>query len=277
MQPFTATRPSHTLLYPLGNGLQAPSSPFSPRFSPQTPTMITKQVPYFRLLAIATPLLLCTALVAQEPAADQPGVLADIFDYENAGLIGYIIVLLSVVALALIIENFMTIKREKLAPPDLLDELEALFDAENFQEAVELCEQEKNYLTNCVGAGLSKLGHSFETMQTTLREMQTEESVKLFQKIGWLSLISAIAPMMGLFGTVTGMFVTFGTIAAAGGSVSPAILAKGIKMALITTIFGLTVAIPVGVAFYTLRNRVIKTSTEINAITEDLFERFRGK
>ena len=48
-------------------------------------------------------------------------------------------------------------------------------------------------------------------------------------------------------------------------------------MALITTIFGLTVAIPVGVAFYTLRNRVIKTSTEINAISEDLFERFRGK
>ena len=66
-----------------------------------------------------------------------------------------------------------------------------------------------------------------------------------------------------------------GKIAAAGGSVSPAQLAGGIKMALITTIFGLTVAIPVGVAFYTLRNRVIKTSTEINAVAEDLFERFR--
>jgi NADH:ubiquinone oxidoreductase subunit H len=47
--------------------------------------------------------------------------------------------------------------------------------------------------------------------------------------------------------------------------------------ALITTIFGLTVAIPVGVAFYTLRNRVIRVSTEINAISENLFERFRAK
>ncbi|MBM3960586.1 MAG: MotA/TolQ/ExbB proton channel family protein, partial [Planctomycetes bacterium] len=63
----------------------------------------------------------------------------------------------------------------------------------------------------------------------------------------------------------------------AGGSVSPATLASGIKMALITTIFGLTVAIPVGIAFYTLRNRVIKVSTEINAISENLFERFRAK
>ena len=240
--------------------------------------MILKHLPFVRLLAIATPLLLASAVLAQDPPKEEPSsAIVEVFKYENAGLIGYIIVLMSVVALALIIENFMTIKREKLAPPDVLDELEALFDGENFQEAVELCEQEKTYLTNVVGAGLSKLGHAFETMQTSLREMQTEETVKLFQKIGWLSLISALAPMMGLFGTVTGMFVTFSAIAAAGGSVSPAQLAGGIKMALITTIFGLTVAIPVGVAFYTLRNRVIKASTEINAISEDLFERFRTK
>ena len=241
--------------------------------------MILKNVPFVRLLAVGMPLLLAGTALAQDAAADgeSSSAIAEVFKYENAGLIGYLIVLLSIVALALVIENFMTIKREKLAPPDVLDELEALFDGESFQEAVELCEQEKNYLTNVVGAGLAKLGHPFETMQTAIREMQTEESVKLFQKIGWLSLISAIAPMMGLFGTVTGMFVTFSTIAAAGGSVSPAILAAGIKMALITTIFGLTVAIPVGIAFYALRNRVIKTSTEINAISEDLFERFRTK
>ena len=226
------------------------------------------------LLPVVTPLLFATAASAQE-VVETPNPITEAF--ENAGLIGWIIVALSIVSVALIIENFMTIKREKLAPPDLLDELEALFDGENFQDAVELCEQEKNYLTNVVGAGLSKLGHSFETMQTSLREMQTEESVKLFQKIGWLSLISAIAPMMGLFGTVTGMFVTFGKIASSGGNVSPAKLAGGIKMALITTMLGLSVAIPVGIAFFTLRNRVIRTSTEINAITEDLFERFRAK
>ena len=110
-----------------------------------------------------------------------------------------------------------------------------------------------------------------------LRGLQTEESVKLYQKIGWLSLISAIAPMMGLFGTVTGMFRTFGAIAAAGGSVSPAQLAGGIKAALVTTMLGLTVAIPVGIAFFVMRNRVIRTSTEVNALTEDLFERFRSK
>lgn len=241
--------------------------------------MILKNVPFLRVLAVSAPLLFTTAVLAQEgesgESTEQPGILADIF--ANAGIIGILIMVMSVVALALIIENMMSIKREKLAPPDLLDELEALFDGENFQDAVELCEQEKNYMTNVVGAGLSKLGHEFETMQTSIREMQTEEQVKLYQKIGWLSLISAIAPMMGLFGTVTGMFVTFGTIAASGGNVSPAKLAGGIKSALVTTMLGLTVAIPVGIAFFVMRNRVIRTSTEINAITEDLFERFRSK
>lgn len=227
-------------------------------------------------LAAVAPLCLCALAAAQAPAAATPkSVMADMF--ENAGLIGYVIVGVSIVALALVIDNFMTLKRDKLAPPDVIDELEALFDEENFQDALELCEGERSYLTNVVAAGLGKLGHHFDTMQTALREMQDEESVKLFQKIGWLSLITASAPMLGLFGTVTGMFVTFGEIAAAGGSVSPAQLAYGIKMALVTTIFGLTVAIPVGAFFFVFRNRVVKTTIEVNALAEDMFERFRSK
>ena len=232
---------------------------------------------FHRVLALATPLLLTSFATAQEGAAEggqeSSSFIGEVF--AGAGIIGYVIMGMSILAVALIIENFMNVKREKLAPPDLIDELEALFDEENFQEAAELCENEANYLTKCVGAGLSKLGYAFETIQTTIREMQTEESVKLFQKIGFLSLISAIAPMMGLLGTVSGMFITFDRIASAGGSVSPAVLAGGIKMALITTMLGLIVAIPVGVCFFILRGRVIRISTEVNAIAEDMFERFR--
>lgn len=216
------------------------------------------------------------ALSAVANAQNQPqttNALADMFD--NAGPIGWTIVLVSIVSLALIIENFMNLKRDKIAPPDLIDEIEALFDEGQFQEALELCENERNYLTNVVAAGLGKLGHEFETIQLAVREMEDEESVKLFQKIGYLSLISATAPMMGLLGTVSGMFVTFGKIAAAGGSVSPAVLAGGIKLALTTTIFGLVVAIPVGAFYFVFRNRVVRTTIEVNAIAEDLFERFR--
>jgi biopolymer transport protein ExbB len=244
--------------------------------------MILKNVPFLRLLAVAAPLLLSATLVAQDPAAaatatEEESIVVQLFQYKNCGTVGYLIVAMSVIATALIIENFISITREKLAPPDLLGQIEAFFNEDDFEGAAQQCESTRCYLTNVIGAGLAKREHAFDTIQAALREMQTEESVKLFQKIGWLSLISALAPMMGLFGTVTGMFFTFSAIAAAGGSVSPAQLAGGIKMALITTIFGLTVAIPVGVMFFTLRNRVIRVSTEINAISEELFERFRAK
>lgn len=230
-----------------------------------------------RTLSLLMPLALASTAVAQTPAGGEPpgSWLGDMF--ENAGVIGWVIVGVSIIGLALIIECFVSIKREKLAPPETIDELEALFEEKNFEEAAELCESDRKYLTNVVAAGLGKLGHSFETMQTAMREMEDEEAVKLYAKIGWLSLISATAPMLGLFGTVTGMFVTFGEIAAAGGSVSPAQLAKGIKMALVTTIFGLTVAIPVGAFFFYLRNRITRIIIEVNAIAEDFFERFREK
>ena len=218
--------------------------------------------------------LAATASAQDEAATERANPVSEAF--ANAGIIGYCIVAVSILSLALVIENFMTLKRDKVAPPDLIDELEALFDEENFQEALELCENERNYLTNVVAAGLGKLGHAFETIQTSVREMEDEEAVKLFQKVGYLSLIAATAPMMGLLGTVTGMFVTFGDIAAAGGSVSPAELAGGIKLALTTTIFGLIVAIPVGAFFFMFRNRVARTTIEVNAIAEDLFERFRA-
>ncbi|HLQ37136.1 MAG TPA: MotA/TolQ/ExbB proton channel family protein [Planctomycetota bacterium] len=208
-------------------------------------------------------------------SAATTNVLLDMF--ENAGLVGYVIVALSVVALAMVIENLVAIKRDKLAPADLIDTIENLFNDGNHAAAVELCAQERNYLTNCVGAGLARLGHPFATVLTAIREAETIEAVRLFQKIGWLSMLSAVAPLLGLFGTVTGMFITFGAITAAGGSVAPAQLAGGIKIALVTTIFGLTVAIPVGLFYFVLRNRVINCCTEVNAVVEDLFERFRGK
>lgn len=226
---------------------------------------------------LLTNLLLASTAFAQDAAAPPQSKSAIADAFENAGPIGWIIVVLSVVSLALTIESFVNIKREKLAPPETINELEALFDDNNFEEAANLCEDERGYLTNVVAAGLGKLGHQFETIQTAVREMEDEESVKLFQKIGWLSLIAASAPMLGLLGTVSGMFVTFGKIADAGGSVSPAILAGGIKLALVTTIFGLCVALPTGAFFFVFRNRVVRTTIEVNAIAEDLFERFRER
>ena len=213
-----------------------------------------------------------------DPAAaeDAPGSSLSVGKLiADSGPFGWAIILLSVVALALVIENYVSLKRDKLAPPELIDEIQALFDEDQFQEAMELCENEPSFLTRVAGAGIAKIGHSFEVIEKSIEEMGDEEAVKLHQKIGWLSLISNVAPMMGLLGTVSGMVLAFNTIEASGGQANPAELAGGISQALLTTLFGLMVAIPVTACFAYMRNNLIRSVIEVGAIVEDLFERFR--
>jgi biopolymer transport protein ExbB len=231
------------------------------------------------VLPKATPILLTGLglVAAAGPALAQKTTdvtsLKDVL--EGSGIVGLVIILLSVVALAMVIENIISIKREKLAPPELIDEIQALFDEEQFQEAMELCENEKTYFTKVVGAGIAKIGHPFEVIEQSLVEMGDQEAIKLHQKIGWLPVIASSAPMLGLLGTVTGMVASFNVIAASQGQASPADLASGISQALLTTMEGLIVAIPVTAVFAFLRNRLIRTIIEVGAIVEDLFERFR--
>ena len=223
-------------------------------------TALTRLVPFAVLGA--------TPALAQADASIGDLIIA-------SGPIGWSIIVLSVVALAVIIQNFVELKRDKLAPPDIIDEIRGLFDDEQFQEAMELCESEPSYFTAVCGAGIAKIGHSYDVIEKSIEEMGDEQSIRLNQRIGWLSLISNVAPMMGLLGTVSGMVTAFNTIASSGGQASPAELANGISQALLTTMFGLIVAIPVTAAFAFLRNRMVKTIIETGAIIEDLFERFR--
>jgi biopolymer transport protein ExbB len=229
-----------------------------------------------KILCFALTWLAMAPLVAaQDTAALEKGGLESFMS--NAGPIGWVIMGMSVLALTLIIKEIMDIRKVKLAPPEIVDEIEALLEAEEYQEAMEVCESEPCYFTNVVAAGLPKLNASFEAMEKSLEEMMEEENTKLYGRLSWLSLIAAVAPMMGLLGTVQGMINAFEQIAAKKGQATPDELASDISMALITTMLGLTVAIPVTAAFVFLRNRVVAYSLEISAVVEDMFERFRPR
>ena len=229
-------------------------------------------------MALVVMFLTAGPALAQDDSAPSSKETSWIEAYIGAGgWIGYVIVLTSVVSLALIIEHIVNVKRDKIVPPQLVDEIEALFENEEYQEALELCESEPNFLTNVLSAGLPKMNAGFETMKTAMEDVAEEEAIKLQQKISYLSLIGNIAPMLGLFGTVTGMIKAFNTIAALGSAVSPSDLAGGISQALVTTFLGLFVAIPSMIAYFLFRNRVVGITLEIGAIADELVERFRNK
>lgn len=237
------------------------------------------------LLAVAAALAVCVdPAFAQDAAEAAAAAAADTSNdltvgklIKDSGPFGWALIVLSVVSLALVIENIVSLKRDKLAPPELIDEVQALFDEGQYQEAMDLCENEPSFFTRVASAGIAKIGHDFPVIEKSIEEMGDEEAVKLHQKVGWLSLIANVAPMLGLLGTVSGMVLAFNTIATSGGQANPAELASGISQALLTTLFGLIVAIPTTAAFAYVRNNLVRSVIEVGAIIEDLFERFRGQ
>jgi biopolymer transport protein ExbB len=222
------------------------------------------------MLAISSPV----TWAMQDAAPDTVPALS-LFEYiKMSGFIGWCICVLSVIALAMVLENLVTLRREKLAPPELVDEVKSLFDEGQYQDAMELCENDKSFFARVCAAGIAKIGHNYEMIEHALQEAGNEEAIKLHQKVSWLSVVGALAPMLGLFGTVQGMIMAFQVIAHTQNP-SPAQLATGIYVALLTTFEGLMVAIPVITAFAWVRNRLVRAIIEVGAILEDMFEKFR--
>jgi len=230
-----------------------------------------------RLLGlIALVLFAVVATAAPAFAEDESGGLfSDIIS--KGGAIGIVIIILSVATLALIIEFAVNVRRDKICPPELVDELEALLEEEEYQEALELCESEPNFLTNSLAAGLPRLNEGYTKVQEALEAQAGIEAVKLQQKVSWMLFLSNVAPMLGLFGTVSGMITAFNEIVRLGAKVTPKDLAGGISSALVTTFLGLLVAIPALAAYQIFRNKATRISIDFAGILEDMTERFRNR
>lgn len=190
------------------------------------------------------------------------------------GPIEFVIILLSVAALALIIENFVTLKVENYLPHDLLMDYEELLETQNYEEALSIGDAEDCMLSRVFTAGLIKQGAGFGSVEDAVHDAASAEIGRLQSKIGVLALIANVAPMLGLLGTVTGMIIAFNKIATTANP-TPGDLAYGISQALITTCTGLIVAIPVSAAFFFLRNRVSQVSNELAIVAGDFLDRFR--
>jgi biopolymer transport protein ExbB len=197
----------------------------------------------------------------------------------GGGGIGFLFVLpievASIATFAFVIEHFVTIQRDKLVPPEIVVELETLLDEEQYEEAINLCEATKNYITSIVGAAIAKVGDGFQSMADAAANATDEQNLKLQHKLSWLTLLGNIGPLMGLFGTVTGMVMAFTQIAMSTGTPSPQDLAKGIFTALVTTVWGLLVAIPATFFGFLFKVRVQRLTFELSGVAMEIVERFK--
>ena len=168
----------------------------------------------------------------------------------------------SILALALVIERFISLKTSKVAPPKLLDEvLNVSRTSVPSPDVVSQLEQ-NSALGEVLASGFRALNASPRCSEEDLRSsMEGADRVvahRLERYLSALATIASAAPLMGLFGTVVGMIEIFGSQSPAGGTTggNPAQLAHGISIALYNTAFGLMVAIPALIFWRYFRARV---------------------
>lgn len=213
------------------------------------------------------------AFASDEPAAGAEGghppgkSLGDLF--AATGWVGIVLVLTSIAGMALAIDNYMSLKEEKLAPPELVGQVSELVENNEIEEAAEVCLASDTYFGKVVGAGLVSAHQGFEAAIGALETTAAEEVFKLNIKLSYLSLVGNVAPLIGLLGTVTGMISSFQVIETKKAP-TPADLAVGVYESLVNTTMGLAIAIIFLILFFLFKNKVTVLTLGVNTVGHEL-------
>lgn len=175
---------------------------------------------------------------------------------------------------ALVVMNVLAVRQENIAPVELVDAFDAQVEQGKFQEAYDLAKTSESFLGQVLASGVAKLPQGYSQSIEAMQEVGEEENMKLDHRLSYLALIGTISPMVGLLGTVDGMVAAFRVIATSTTQPKPSDLAQGISMALVTTLIGLTIAIPAIAIYNILRNRVARLILEVGIVSEKLLNRF---
>lgn len=185
-----------------------------------------------------------------------------------------VLLLLSLAALALAVEQFATLRASRLAPAGLAERVRELIESGDLAAARRACANGGSLgavLTAAIDETadlVAVAGPTWPAVEKAMEDAADAEASRLLRRIDYLAVIGNLAPMVGLLGTVVGMIFAFREVSATQGAATAAELAGGIYQALVTTVGGLLVAIPALGAFAVLRNRVDAVAAEVTSQAE---------
>jgi biopolymer transport protein ExbB len=194
---------------------------------------------------------------------------------QKGGLMMIPIGLCSLVALTVIVERFISLRRANVIPAAFLAGLRQELAAKpgDKDAAIAYCRKRKSPVANVFAAGLKKLDGSEEIMERHIQEAGEREVVKLRKYVRSLAVIASVTPLMGLLGTIFGMITAFQTVAASAEALGKTeMLAEGIYAAMITTAAGLTVAIPVLICYHWISAKIDKLVADIDFMTVEFMD-----
>ncbi len=182
--------------------------------------------------------------------------------FGKGGFVMYPLLLCSIAALAIVIEKIVTLRRKKVIIPEVVNVLDNIKGTGDIGLALSICEKHQGPFANIIRTGLVNRELPRDELKEVLSDQGRQEVQYLERGLVILETIAAIAPLLGLLGTVIGILKVFDVIAVMGVGQATA-LSGGISEALITTIVGLSVGIPAVVVFNLFANKAERLILEI--------------
>ena len=161
--------------------------------------------------------------------------------FHDGGNFMWPILLALVFGLGFTLERIYSLMMSRIDSKTFFDDITKVIDNDGAEAALELCEQTQGPVSAIFHAGLSRLHRGLAEVEKAIQNAGALEMAFLEKNMIWLNAVITIAPMLGFTGTVIGMISAFDAIKAAN-DISPAVVAGGISQALLTTAFGLVVA-----------------------------------
>jgi biopolymer transport protein ExbB len=162
---------------------------------------------------------------------------------EKGGLLVWPLVALLAWGIIIMILKWMQLRRARTINPDVIDKVEQLLLNKKIPEATAFCKQNSVPMTRILLAGIINYEKSEAELKEILEEAGRQEVPLIRSNLAALGTIASVAPLLGLLGTVVGMIDVFATLSEQT-EVNPTMLAGGISTALVTTAFGMCIAMP---------------------------------
>ncbi len=193
---------------------------------------------------------------------------------ESSGLIGAVILLLSIYFVSTVCRMFIELRPIVAAPPEVIDEVEDMLQKRQFKEIYGVVKDDPSYYSRVLATGIAELPNGLSEARDAMERVAESLTVEMEKKISMLAVLGTLGPMIGLLGTLKGMIASFSVIALSDTQLKASEVAGGISEALLLTFEGVALSVPAIYFFAIFRNRVSSISVMTTLQADEFLRHF---
>lgn len=194
-----------------------------------------------------------------------------VYRFNEGGEWMWPILIALIIGLAIAFERILSLNRSDINAPKFMSQVKDALESGGVQAAEDVCANTRGPVASVVQAGLLRYDEGMDAVEKAVVSYGSIEMSFLERGLVWLSLFITIAPMLGFLGTVIGMVAAFDAIQEAG-DISPSLVAGGIKIALLTTVFGLIAAMILQVFYNYCVSKIDRITADMEEASVELID-----